>query len=164
MDSDNIIAVLDHSFEDKGVQSLVKQLGMKGVPEAKPKEPRAYLEAKPAGVQFAFTDADYLEARKVARYGNADMILTGATLYALNGEPGYKAFKGQLPKGALLSDTPAQLTAKLGPPALVDEREGIVRTQSWKMKAFRLTFSYDAQGAAKYVQIILPKYLDRLLK
>jgi hypothetical protein len=162
MDSDTIIAALGHSFEDEEVQALVKQLGMKDVPEAKPKEPTACLEAKNAGVQLTFTDGDFLAARKVALYGTADMIVTGATLYALNGEPGYEAFKGHLPKGTSLSDTAEELRAKLGPHEEVDADEGVVFARGWLLEGFQITFCYSPEGSPKYVQIILPRFLDRL--
>ena len=85
MDSDALIAALGKKFEDQAVQTLVRELKMTKIPKipkARSKESEDYLEAKDAGIHLGFTDADYLEGRKVARYGNADMILTGITVYA----------------------------------------------------------------------------------
>jgi hypothetical protein len=162
VDSNALIAVLGKKFDDNSVQTIVDELKIKGAPKAKPKEPDDYLEAKGEGIQLAFTDGDYLEGRKVPRYGNADMIVTRATLYAADGEPGYKAFRGTLPGGARVSDSPEQLVAKLGAPTKVYEDEGVVYTRSWKTDSYSMTFSYDPQGNVKYVQINLPAYLDRV--
>ena len=162
MDSNALVTALGKKFDDKSVQAIVRELKIKKIPKAKPKESEDYLEAKDAGIQLAFTDADYLEGRKVARYGNADMILTRITVYAADGEPGYKAFRGTLPGGASISDTLEQVLSKLGPPTKVYEDEGVVYTRSWKMDSFLMTFSYDEQGPVKYVQLNLQAYLDRV--
>jgi hypothetical protein len=156
-----IIDVLGKSFGDPAVQALVRELGIKKAPKAKPDEPEDQLQAKPLGVELSFTDGDYLAKRKVARYGNADMILTGATLYAAGGEPGFKGFAESLPKGTSLSDSPDQLIAKLGPPAKKDEEDERIYSQAWKMGNYWMTFSYGEHNQPKSVQIILPAYLER---
>lgn len=162
MDSDALIAILGKKFDDQAVQAVVRELKMKGAPKAKPKEPDDYLEAKGDGIQLAFTDQDYLEGRNVPRYGNADMMVTRATVYVAEGEPGYKTFRGTLPGGGHVTDSFEQMVAKLGPPTRVNESAGVVSTRAWKTDRYSMTFKYDRQGNVKYVQLILPAYLDRV--
>src|SRR5712691_4650963 len=162
MDGEAILKELGKPYSDVGVQRLVKELGLKKIPKAKPKEPDDYLQAKEFGVELAFTDEDYLGARKVPRYGNADMILTRATLYAPEGEPGYKGFKGLLPGGVALSDSVERVVAKLGPPAQIFERGGVVKTRTWRTDGYLSSFSYSPDGPPKYEQIILAAYFDRI--
>jgi hypothetical protein len=162
MDSNTLIAALGKKFNDKTLQTIVRELKIKKIPKAKPKESEDYLESKDAGIQLGFTDGDYLEGRKVARYGKADMILTRFTVYAPDGEPGYKAFRGTLPGGVSVQDTVEQLISKLGPPTEVYEDDGVVYTRSWKTDKYWMTYSYDQHGNVTYVQLVLPAYFDRI--
>jgi hypothetical protein len=162
VDSDALVATLGKKFDDKAVQAVVRELKIKSVPKAKPKEPDDYLEAKGDGIQLAFTDNDYLQGRDVPRYGNADMIVTRAFLYAADGEPGYKTFRGTLPGGGHVTDSFEQVVATLGPPTQVNENAGVVNTRNWKTDHYLMTFKYDRQGNVRYVQLILPAYLDRV--
>jgi hypothetical protein len=90
------------------------------------------------------------------------MILTGVTFYAVDGEPGYKEYRGALPGGVSVTDPLEKVLAKLGPPTEVYEDDGIVWTRSWKTDKYWMTFSYDEKGNVKYVQTVLPAYFDRI--
>jgi len=162
VDSKALVEALGKKFDDKAVQTIVRELKITKIPKAKPKESEDYLEVKNAGLHLGFTDGDYLEGRKVARYGNADMILTGVTFYAADGEPGYKAYPGTVPGGVSVTDPLEKVLSKLGSPTEVYEDGGVVYTRSWKTDKYWMTFSYDEHGNAKYVQAVLPAYFDRI--
>ena len=167
MDSDALIAALGKKFEDQAVQTLVRELKMTKIPKipkARSKESEDYLEAKDAGIHLGFTDADYLEGRKVARYGNADMILTGITVYAADGEPGYKTFRGTLPGGVTVLDSQEQVLSKLGPATSTyeDEDDHVITGRSWETDKYLMTFVYDQHGNVRYVQLVLPAYFARI--
>jgi hypothetical protein len=157
-----IIKALKKPFGDPAVQAIVRELGIKKVPKAEPDEPEASLQAKPLGVELGFTDADYLARRKVARYGNADMILTGVTLYAAGGEPGFKTYSGALPKGVSVTDPREKAVEKLGPPKDVEEEDGVVYSQGWKMNGYFLTLVYASDGRPRYAQLIDVAYIERV--
>ena len=132
INSDTIAGALGKPYEHPDVQAIVQQLGLINPPKAKPKEPDANLPAKNAGMELRFIDADYLAGKKVARYGNADMILYSVGLYTAEGEPGYKQYNGDLPGGGRITDTLDAHIARLGPPTDEVEDDGDVMSRSWQ--------------------------------
>lgn len=163
MEITQFINMLGRPFGDPAVQAVVGELGITKVPRPpEPKEPEDSLQAKALGVELGFTDADYLAGRKVLRYGNADMILTGVTLYAAGGEPGFKAFPALLPKGVSITDDPDTAVDKLGVPTDIEEEDGVLYSQGWKMDGYWLTIVYGSDRRSRYAQLIDAAYIDRL--
>lgn len=158
MEADVIISVLGKPFEHPDVQAIVQKFEITKVPKAKANEPDSDLLAKKHGVELGFIDADYLAGKKVARYGNADMIFYSATLYIKEGEPGYKEFQGSLPGGGRITDSLEEHIARLGPPTEVIEDEGIVLSRSWQFDHFWLSFAYRWDGSFRYAALILKEY------
>jgi hypothetical protein len=158
MNADLLATALGKPYEHDDVQGIVRQLGLSQVPKAKPKEPDFNLIAKNAGIQLGFIDGDYLAGKKVARYGNADMILYSVTLYTADGEPGYREYRGQLPGGGLISDTLDAHISRLGPPSKVVEDDDEIISRSWTLPGFWLSFAYRPNGALRFAGLILDRY------
>jgi hypothetical protein len=159
MNADLLAAALGKPYEHNDVQAIVRQLGLSQVPKAKPKEPDVNLTAKNAGIELSFIDGDYLAGKKVARYGNADMILYSVGLYTAEGEPGYREYQGQLPGGGHITDTLDAHIANLGPPTEVVEDEGEIISRSWTLPGFWLSFAYRPNGALRFAGLILERYM-----
>jgi hypothetical protein len=163
LNSSVITNALGKAYEHPDVQAIVNNFGLTQVPRAKAKEPDANLTAKKDGIELGFIDADYLSGKKVARYGNADMIFFSATLYITDGEPGYKQYKGELPGGGLITDTLEQHLARLGPPTETIEDAGDLVSRTWLIDNFWLSFSYGAGGEFQFAALILEKYWTVML-
>src|SRR5205085_10610963 len=123
-----IAAAFGKPFESAEVQALVKSLALTKVPRAKAAEPEDHLQAKKYGVELSFVDADFMKAKRVARYGNAPMLLIAATLYSGQQKQAadFSRYAGTLPDGTTFSDSPEGLHRKLGPASSTFEDEGIV--------------------------------------
>ena len=161
MEADVIINALGKHFEHPDVQAIVQKFGITKVPKAKADEPDSNLSAKKHGIELGFIDADYLAGKKVARYGNADMILYSATLYIKEGEPGYKEYQGTLPGGGRITDSIEEHITRLGPATEIveDEEEGDVLSRAWQFDGYWLSFSYNWKGEFRFAGLILEEYL-----
>lgn len=163
MEAEVIIKALGKPFEHPDVQAIVQQFDINKVPKAKTDEPDSNLLAKKHGIELGFIDADYLAGKKVARYGNADMVLYSATFYIKDGEPGYKEYKGTLPGGGRISDSIEEHITRLGPATEViedeDEDGGEILSRAWQLDECWLSFSYNWKGKFRFAQLILEVYL-----
>lgn len=164
MDSHRLEIALGQPFESPEVQSLVKELGLTKAPKAKKDDPDSYLANKALGAELMFVDNDYIERKKVARYGNAPMIFVGATLYSggQTDDPSMRRFGGPLPGGATFDDGVKLLVAKLGTPTRVYEDDGVVYTRTWVRDGRRVTFNYNEAGTLQYLQINWDVYMIRV--
>lgn len=129
MDSNEFVACIGKPDESPEVQRILTALGV----TKKLKMPKDDIEARvdlpKKGLSLIFEPAGTKTSQ---------LLFTGVQFFS-DAEQGYASFQGALPGNVLMSDSQAEVHAKLGKPF---ETKKAMRIDGWKLDGLLLTVEY----------------------
>ena len=132
MDSNDFLTHLGKPDDAPEVQKLLNAVGV----TKKLKMPKDDIEARADLPKFGLSLIFKPEGPK------SSVLIFQAAQFFSDAEKGYKSFAGALPNQLLLTDTQAEVRAKLGKPS---ESKPALRLDRWKLADRALTVEYTKE-------------------
>jgi hypothetical protein len=139
-----LIELLGQIADHPQISKHLVEAGITWQPRPAPDEDSAYVQFKDQGYEMRF-EADPADGTRV--------VLVTLTSF-LNGDETHVPFVGELPLGISALESRSHLVARLGTPAVRNERYNI---DMWKLDALDVVVSYDgADSTVDQVQVNVP--------